>query len=226
MALLSDLGKHKKDDPAKGVTLSGDLQKQLRADLLSQRDGKPTTVIHQRVQALIDTSRTGSEDVAKAVTLSGEKVEDLGLKLDGLAQSMGNASALGGRIDQLELRLKAVEGGRPPLTGGNGSYAPSGVLSEDQMLCLRALTQIDAQLVDKKTSPDELSNNLSAKSKEPLALSALGLLREIDEDQTWLNLCAPVQSLDQVPSRIDLSYYLRGVVLRSTTLQSKIPQVV
>jgi hypothetical protein len=161
--------------------------------------------------------------VAKAVTQSGSKVEGLGAKLDSLALAMGDTARLSDRVLKVEERLKAVEDGRPsqvPSTDGT-SYTPPGGLSEPQLLCLRALTQIDAQLVDKQATPDELTEHLHSKSTETLGQTALGLLQEIGEDRFWGLLCAPVQNRSEVPARVALSYYLRGVVLRSATLNEK-----
>lgn len=223
MPLLSDLGKHSKDDPARSPALPAPLEEQLRASAAPLRARPPTTALHKRVQALIDTSRAGSANVAAAVEQSSVKVEVLGSKLEGIAT--GLATAFGGKLLELEKRVGQLETGKFQAPGGGAGESnipPVASLTEAQLICLRAITQIDAQLLDKDMDVDELTRHLHDKSHDGLGREALRLLTTIHQEGLWNDLCDPVTDLNEVPRRIWGSQHLRQIVLQTTELRDAV----
>lgn len=223
MPLLSDLGKHTKDDPALSAALPTPLEEQLRASAATLRARPPTTALHKRVQALIDTSRAGSANVAAAVEQSSAKVEVLGSKLEGIAS--GLATVFGGKLLELETRVGKLETGKlqaPGGTPGQSQIPPVASLTEAQLICLRAITQIDAQLLDKDMDVEELSRHLKTKSSDGLGREALRLLTTIQQQDAWNDLCQPVTDLNEVPRRIWGSQHLREIVLQTTELRDSV----
>lgn len=218
MPLLSDLGTHTKDDPDREVALSEPLEKHLRGSLTPLRPARPTTAIHQRVQALIDTSRAGSEKVAQAVETGGAKVDGLSHKLDTVATVLGSATQLGQRLNDLEVRLFKVEQRRdtPPTVPGESGIPPAD-LTDDHVVCLRAITQIDTLLLDKDKGKDtdELNKHLRRKSNEDLARKAHDIFTRWAAREDWEALYADVATLGDVPARIVASFRLRARVLQN-----------
>jgi hypothetical protein len=205
------------------VVLSEELAQQLRASLPSPARGTPTTALHQRIQAFIDTTDRGSAKVAEAVSISGAKVEGLGTRIGDIAVELGSAARVGQRLDDLDQRLKKVElrdstpvGGQTPTESGIPPAAP---LSDAQVTCLRAITQIDAQLLDKQVTSEELTKHLHKKFTDRLGQEALAVFELIAEGETWKSLCAPVQTLQEVPARILKSLRLRNTVIQRPDLQ-------
>jgi len=218
------------------VELSPELRDHLKRSLAPQEPSGPTTALHRRLQALSD----GSDKVAQAIetsgtnvtvlteklgTVIGDRVTKLETDLGGLdgrlvsvesaIENGAGAGNIGDRLDRIERRLADAEKAIFLGSGSSGSGIPPAELSVEQIECLRALTQVDAQLFDQETSPGQMSANLAAKFAEPSGRACLNHLRSIGEDTAWKELCAPVSNLEeQLPQRIAESFRLRSAVLQ------------